>query len=136
MVPSLTCGGPVLLGQGVREVFDPQVVIVTWWVGRDSKETGQVKPPGVVTRPEGESGGETNLYLEQLYRPPASTSRGGGGGKKQGTPTSLGGGGKRPRGVCFLHRLMSESVSVLKLRDRNQLAQKSQQLSTDRSFSK
>lgn len=33
MFPSLTCGGPVLLGQGVRVVFDPQVVIVTWLGG-------------------------------------------------------------------------------------------------------
>lgn len=52
MFPSLTCRGPVLLVQGVRVMFNPQVMIVTWWVGCDSGETGPVKTTGVVTRPE------------------------------------------------------------------------------------
>lgn len=43
---SLTCRGPVLLVQGVRVKFDPQVMIVTWWVGCDSRETGPFKPLG------------------------------------------------------------------------------------------
>lgn len=74
MFPSLTRGGPMLLGQGVRVVFDPRVMIVTWWVGWGSRDTGLVKPPGVVTRPEG--GWGANLNLEHLYRPPPSTQQG------------------------------------------------------------
>lgn len=30
--PALTCDAPVLLCQGIRHQFDPQVVIVTCWV--------------------------------------------------------------------------------------------------------
>lgn len=102
MVPSLTCGGPVLLGQGVREVFDPQVVIVTWWVGRDSKETGQVKPPGVVTRPEGESGGGRQTCTWSSCTDHQQAPAGEGAGERsRGRPQVWGEGAKDPEGFVF-----------------------------------
>lgn len=91
MFPSLTCGSPVLLGQGVREVFDPQVMIVTWWVRWGQQRHGPSQTTGVVTRPEGGEG--ANLNLEHLYRPPPSTQQGGG---SEGAPTESSGGGKVP----------------------------------------
>lgn len=101
MVPSLTCGGPVLLGQGVREVFDPQVVIVTWWVGRDSKETGQVKPPGVVTRPEGESGGGDKPVPGAAVPTTSKHQPGRGRGKEAGDAHKFGGRGQKTQRGLF-----------------------------------
>lgn len=53
MFPSLTCSSPVLLVQGVRVVFDPQVVIVAWWVGWGgaAREDRTSQTTRVMTRP-------------------------------------------------------------------------------------
>lgn len=72
--PALTCGGPVLLGQGVRVEFDPQVVIVTCWVrwgaagtqgliARWREEGGKGKPepePSVPTTKHPAGGGRAD----------------------------------------------------------------------------
>lgn len=86
MFPSLTCGGPVLLGQGVTVVFDPQVVIVTWWVRWGQQGHRPSQTTGVVTRPKPEAG--TSV--------PTTTKHPAGGGGGAGTPTEV------PTEACFM----------------------------------
>lgn len=64
----------MLLSQGLSDVFDPWVMIVTWWVGRASRETSQNE---VKTRLRGGRGDKPDLN-----RPPPSTRE-----KRQGVPT-------------------------------------------------
>lgn len=68
----------MLLGQGVRVEFDPQVMIVTCWVRwRGSRDTG------LNLKGEGRKGRWANL--NRVYQPP-STQRGGREGGKGEDP--------------------------------------------------
>lgn len=69
---SLTCRRPVLLDQSFTVVFDPQVMIVTWWVGWGSGVRGQAESD----QRAGDKAGQTWNIWTDLDQPPPSTQQG------------------------------------------------------------